>query len=91
MYTCITFHTVIACIIICLIYMQEDHDGIFANVQILESHPSQIDSYFIAGNEQIHVSSINKVVSWPSQLCTHDADGILVALTEEVRDLHYNI
>lgn len=64
--------------------MQEGHDGVFANVQIFESHPSQRNSYVIAGNEQILVSSINKVLSWPSQLYRHDADGMLVALTEEV-------
>ena len=57
-------------------------------MQIFESHPSQRNSYVIAGNEQIHVSSINKVVSWPSQFYRHDADGILVALNEEVRDLY---
>ena len=76
------------CIVICVDCMQDGHAGIIANVQIFESHPSQRNSYVIAGNEQIRVSSINKVVSWPSQLYRQDADGILVALTQEVRDLY---
>ena len=69
------------CIVICVDYMQD------ANVQIFESQVKEIPMV-IAGNEQIYVSSINKVVSWPSQLYRQDADGILVALTEEVRDLY---
>lgn len=67
---------------------QEGHDGVFASVQVLQVHPSDLNCYILLEIVEIPVSTIVTILpqmdSWTRHVYKTGGDGSLTILSDNV-------